>query len=124
MRERDLDMKIVNHPTYQEQICNAYREGQYQLFGKNCAEVDAIIYKNNIIILSKDTPETPSRMIIRGRRIDPVLHEMKQTEYHTYMKSTLSSITGCNVDCCQFNIFFNNGLTMDVFCMDGKLYNP
>lgn len=117
-------MQTNFHQTYRDQVCNAYREGQYRLFGKKCADVDAIIYKNNIIIISRDTPRTPSRMIIRGRRVDPSLSEIKQMEYHTYMKSTLSSITGCNVVCSQSNIFFSNGLIMDVFCMDGEPVNP
>ncbi|MGA8943173.1 MAG: Na-translocating system protein MpsC family protein [Thermoactinomyces sp.] len=117
-------MKINFLQQYQQQICNAYRNVQYQLFGKKCTDVDAIIYKNNIIIISKDELNTPSRMIIRGRRVDPSLNEMKQMEYHTYMKSVLSNITGHHVVCSKFNIFFSNGVIMDVFCMDGEIGNP
>ncbi|MBA4603610.1 hypothetical protein [Thermoactinomyces mirandus] len=117
-------MQINYRQTYQERISNAYREGQYRLFGKKCTDVDVLIYHNHIFIISKDESETSSRITIRGRRIDPALNEMKQIEYDTYMKSTLSQITGCNVVCCQFNIIFSNGLIMDIYCMDGKLDHP
>ncbi|PRZ15379.1 hypothetical protein CLV36_104102 [Laceyella sediminis] len=119
-------MQISNQPAIQKMICDAYSEGQRQLFGAVRKDVEAIVHQDKIFIIAGNASimkEVSPRMSIRGRRIDPILQEMKEREYHNYMRSMLAEITGHTVLSGQPNIFIDNGLTLDIYCMDKTVHD-
>jgi hypothetical protein len=117
-------MQFKDRLTYQKMICDAYSECQNRLFGDQCIDIEAIISKNIIVIISRGAStmgETSSRITIRGRRIDPILSQIKQEEYNSSMRARLSEITGCNVVSIQPNVFVSSEEKVDVYCMDGDV---
>ncbi|MRG29207.1 Na-translocating system protein MpsC family protein [Laceyella tengchongensis] len=119
-------MQISNQPAIQKMICDAYSEGQRRLFGAVRTDVEVVLHQDKIFIIAGNASTMKDAypcMSIRGRRIDPVLQEMKQREYHNDMRAMLAEITGHAVLSGQSNIFIDNGLTLDIYCMDKTVHD-
>ncbi|MFC7443063.1 Na-translocating system protein MpsC family protein [Laceyella putida] len=117
-------MKIKNLFTYQKMICKAFSDCQTRLLETRCTDIEAFINRNMIIIIYRVTSvseEKHSRSTIRGRRIDRILHQIKQDEYHSSMKAILSEITGYDVVFIQSNIPVSNEEQIEIYRMDGEI---
>ncbi len=113
-------MQFTRQVHVQKQICDTYQSSQAQVLGIRSMNTCALISQNKVVIISKSIPTSTDQekhISIRGRRIDPILNQMKQEQYHALMKERLTEITGYRVLSIESHKCMNNE-KIEVYCFD------